>query len=126
MRRQRDELEIQLKEEREERRSLETTLADIKSEFQRITNGPEGIGELSTLLEESRHTNQITKTNLKHEREHVVELERKLIDKEHDISSLRIELESKQTLHERDINQIRQLDKEIDMLNERVIELQSR
>lgn len=105
---------------------MEATLADIKSEFQRITNGPEGIGELSTLLEESRHTNQITKTNLKHEREHVVELERKLIDKEHDISSLRIDLESKQTLHERDINRIRQLDKEIDMLNERVIELQSR
>jgi len=126
LRRQRDELEIQLKEEREYRRNSEASLADIKTEFQRITNGPEGIGELATLLEESRKINHVTKTNLKHEREKLIEIERKLIDKEHEMSQLRIEIESKNNCHERDINQIRQLDKEVDMLNERIIEVQTK
>lgn len=67
LRRQRDELELTLKEEREERRLMEFNLTSIKEEFSRLTAGVGGLNDLSGMLAECRESHEVVKKKLKDE-----------------------------------------------------------
>lgn len=68
LRKQRDDLEQALKEEREERRLLEFNLTDIKEEFSRMTTGMGGLSDLSAMLAECRESHEVVKKKLKEEK----------------------------------------------------------